>query len=44
MRVENKLNPNFLHPTLEKGIPEFYRYLKENSSTSLRKKYFEPSV
>ena len=44
MRTENKLNPNFLHPTLEKGIPEFYRYLKENSSTSLRKKYFEPSV
>ena len=42
MRTENKLNTNFLHPTLEKGIPEFYRYLKENSSTSLRKKYFEP--
>ena len=44
MRTEKKLNPNFLHPTLEKGIPEFYRYLKENSSTSLRKRYFEPSV
>ena len=44
MRTEKKLNTNFLHPTLERGIPEFYRYLKENSSTSLRKKYFEPSV
>ena len=42
MRIENKLNPNFLHPTLEKGIPEFYRYLKENSSTSLRKNTLNP--
>ena len=44
IRNEDKLNPNFLHPTLEKGIPEFYRYLKKNSSTSLRKKYFDPAV
>ena len=44
MRTENKLNTNFLHSTLERGIPEFYRYLKENSSMSLRKKYFETSV
>lgn len=39
---DNKCNPNFLHPTLEKGIPEFYKYLKTNSSTNLREKYFEP--
>ncbi|MAF81753.1 MAG: Rieske (2Fe-2S) protein [Proteobacteria bacterium] len=44
MKKENKLNPNFLHPTLEKGIPEFYRYLEKYSSAMLRKKYFEPSV
>jgi len=43
-RTKNKANPNFLHPTLEKGIPEFYKYLKENSSTSLKEKYFESSI
>ena len=43
--IDSRLeNSGINHPILEKGIPQFYKYLRNKSQPNLKEKYFETFV